>query len=524
MSRPVYRVADVRAAEEALMATLPDGTLMRRAAAGLARRCALLLTEPGRHGGAGHGGAGHGGTRHDGTGRGGIGHDGGGKGGRGVYGARVLLLVGAGNNGGDALYAGAALAGRGAAVHALLLAPDRAHPGGLAALRAAGGTAGTELSGVPDLVLDGIVGIGGSGGLREPAAAALDAATAPGPTGARPVVVAVDVPSGVEVDTGDVTGPAVTADVTVTFGCLKPALVIGPAAPLAGHVELVDIGLRPWLRGGPALWVPEYADVAGWWPAPPPAADKYTRGVVGVATGSAAYPGAAVLSVGGALAGPTGLVRYAGGAAREVLTHHPSVIASGRVGDAGRVQAWVCGSGLGTDDRAATELRAVLAAPVPVVLDADAITLLVDGSMATRLRDRDAPIVITPHDREFARLAGHAPGGDRAGAALRLAAWTNAVVLLKGDRTVVATPSGAAWVNPTGTSALATGGTGDVLAGLLGSLLAARLSPERAAVAAAYAHGLAGREAARHGPVTAPDVASALRAVVRDITARGVGR
>jgi len=122
--------------------------------------------------------------------------------------------------------------------------------------------------------------------------------------------------------------------------------------------------------------------------------------------------------------------------------------------------------------------------------------------------------VVTPHDREYARLAGETPGADRVGAALRLAARMNAVVLLKGDRTVVATPDGRAAVNPTGTPALATGGTGDVLAGLLGSLLAAGLSADRAALAAAYLHGLAGREAARHGPVSASDVVAALRPVV----------
>ncbi|WP_146765218.1 ADP-dependent NAD(P)H-hydrate dehydratase, partial [Micromonospora saelicesensis] len=163
---------------------------------------------------------------------------------------------------------------------------------------------------------------------------------------------------------------------------------------------------------------------------------------------------------------------------------------------------------------AAAELRAVLAAPVPVVLDADALTLLVDGSLADRLRGRDAPIVVTPHDREFTRLCGEEPGADRVGAALRLAAWMNAVVLLKGDRTVIGTPDGRAYVNPTGTPALATGGTGDVLAGLLGSLLAAGVPADRAAASAAYLHGLAGREAARSGPVTAPDVATALRPVL----------
>ncbi|GAA2708687.1 bifunctional ADP-dependent NAD(P)H-hydrate dehydratase/NAD(P)H-hydrate epimerase [Micromonospora olivasterospora] len=486
----MWRVADVRAAEAALMAELPAGTLMKRAAAGLARRCALLLADRG-----------------------------------GVYGSRVLLLVGTGDNGGDALYAGAHLARRGAAVAALLLAPGRAHADGLAALRAAGGRLVDRPPAVVDLVLDGIVGIGGTGGLRETAdQLAASLAERSGRDGIRATVVAVDVPSGVAVDTGHVPPAAsgrpmaVRADVTVTFGALKPALVVGPAAALAGEVELVDIGLGPWLRGSPALRVTEWSDVVDWWPELGPAAEKYSRGVVGVATGSATYPGAAVLSVGGALAGPTGMVRYAGSARDEVLHHHPSVIATGRVADAGRVQAWVCGSGLGTGEDAAAELRAVLAAPVPVVLDADALTLLVDGSMADQLRRRDAPIVVTPHDREFARLCGELPGNDRTAAALRLAAWMNAVVLLKGDRTIIATPDGRAYVNPTGTAALATGGTGDVLAGLLGSLLAAGLAPERAAAAAAYLHGLAGREAARGGPVTAPDVAAALRPVLARLT------
>jgi len=511
----VWRVSDVRSAEQALMATVPPGTLMHRAAAGLARRCATLLAERG-----------------------------------GVYGAEVLLLVGSGDNGGDTLYAGARLARRGARVTAWLLRPDRAHSGGLAALRAAGGRAadGRTADGAGrhvDLILDGIVGIGGTGGLREPAAGALArAGELTSARGGRPVLVAVDVPSGVAVDTGGVPDGAavpstgaglagsgatgagaaaagtdtVRADVTVTFGCLKPALMVGPAAVRAGHVELVDIGLRPWLRGTPAFEVPGRDDVSAWWPTLAPAAEKYTRGVVGVATGSATYPGAAVLSVGGAVAGPTGLVRYAGSAATQVLDRYPSVIATGRVADAGRVQAWVCGSGLGGGEHAVTELRSVLAAPVPVVLDADALTMLVDGSWAEQLRGRQAPTVITPHDREFARLAGQPPGDDRVGAALRLAAWMRATVLLKGDRTVVAAPDGRAYVNATGTPALATGGTGDVLAGLLGSLLAAGLDPQRAALAAAYVHGLAGRAAARSGPVTAVEVAAALRPVVADLT------
>jgi hydroxyethylthiazole kinase-like uncharacterized protein yjeF len=484
--RGAWRAADIRAAEAELMATLPAGTLMQRAASGLARRCALLLADTG-----------------------------------GVYGARVLLVVGAGNNGGDALYAGARLAARGAAVSALLLAPERVDAQALAALRAAGGRTVDTVPERADLVIDGIVGIGGTGGLRPAAAAVvarLEELRARG--GGRPVVVAVDVPSGVEVDTGHVppAGPgevtAVRADVTVTFGCLKPALVVGPGAVHAGHVDLVDIGLGPWLRSEPAVQVPDWADVRAWWPRLDPSTEKYRRGVVGLATGSATYPGAAVLSVGGALAGPTGLVRYAGGAAAQVLQRYPSVVATERVAQAGRVQAWVCGAGLGLDAVAETELRDVLATPVPVVLDADALTLLRDRDLLALVRRREAPVVITPHDREFARLAGEPPGSDRVAAARALAAELTVTVLLKGHRTIVATPDGRAYANPTGTPALATGGTGDVLAGLLGSLLAAGLAPERAAVAAAYLHGLAGQAAAQRGAVTATEVAEALRAVV----------
>src|SRR5690349_20697057 len=268
--RQAWRVADVRAAEQALMATLPDGTLMQRAAAGLARRCALLLADGG-----------------------------------GVYGARVLLLVGSGDNGGDTLYAGAALARRGAQVGAFLLTPERVHPAGLSALKRAGGGTVPDLPDRADLVLDGIVGIGASGGLRPAAAQIVDRLSdLNGRTGARAQVVAVDVPSGVAVDTGDVPGSAVPADVTVTFGCLKPAHVVGAAAVNAGLVDLVDIGLGPLLRSDPAVRVPDVADIASWWPRPDPASDKYSRGVVGVATGSSTYPGAALLSVSGALAGP----------------------------------------------------------------------------------------------------------------------------------------------------------------------------------------------------------------------------
>ncbi|HZB48212.1 MAG TPA: NAD(P)H-hydrate dehydratase [Mycobacteriales bacterium] len=467
--RGAWSVAAVRAAEEELMARVPPGALMQRAAAGLATRCGALL-----------------GT---------------------VYGARVALLVGAGNNGGDALYAGARLARRGAAVTAVLLVPDRTHAGGLAALTAAGGRvvpAGSPAA-VPAvraarLVLDGIVGLGGSGGLRPAAAAlveAVDGAT----------VVAVDLPSGVDADTGAVAGTAVRADVTVTFGGLKPGLLVGAGAEHAGDVRLVDIGLGPHLPG-PALRVLDDADVAGLLPRPGPRDDKYTRGVAGVAAGSATYPGAGVLCTGAAVRGGAGMVRYAGGAAEHVRARWPeAVVTEGRPSEAGRVQAWVVGPGIGTDDAAAELLRDVLGTDVPVLIDADGLTLL--AREPDLVRRRAAPTVLTPHDREFERIAGPV-GADRVGAARRAAADLGATVLLKGNATVVAEPGGTAWANTTGTPWLATAGSGDVLSGLGGALLAGGLAPGPAAAAAAHLHGLAGRLAARGVTTTAAGVLDAL--------------
>ncbi|MBA3489511.1 MAG: NAD(P)H-hydrate dehydratase, partial [Longispora sp.] len=267
--------------------------------------------------------------------------------------------------------------------------------------------------------------------------------------------------------------------------------------------------------------VADAADVAAHWPRPRAGDDKYTRGVVGVAAGSRRYPGAGVLAVAGASSGPAGYIRYAGVGASAVRARHPHVVTTDRVADAGRVQAWVAGPGLSLDSPAQADLRTVLAAEVPTCLDADALTLI--SEHPDWLENRTTPLVLTPHDGEYERLAGRPPGPDRVAAARELAAAVNAVVLLKGNRTVVAGPDGVAYVNPTGTPALATAGTGDVLAGLLGSLLAGGVEPVWAAVCAAYAHGLAGADAARSGPVTAPDVASALRGAVAGVLAGGAG-
>ena len=218
-----------------------------------------------------------------------------------AYGRRVLLLVGSGDNGGDALWAGAMLARRGVQVEAWLLS-DQAHPQGRAALEGAGGRVVTEPTRRPEVVVDGIVGIGGRGGLRENAANALKLLHGV-------PVVAVDTPSGVDVDTGEVQGDHVEAALTVTFGTHKVCHLVDPAAQACGAVHLVDIGLE---LPEPELEALQPEDVAALLPRPTAAAQKYTRGVVGVRAGSAQYPGAALLSVAGAACGLAGMVRYVG--------------------------------------------------------------------------------------------------------------------------------------------------------------------------------------------------------------------
>lgn len=448
------------------MARLPEGALMHRAAAGLAAVCGEML---GR-----------------------------------VYGARVTLLVGSGDNGGDALYAGARLARRGAGVTAVLLG-SRGHPGGLAALRAAGGraTSGEVLPPRADLVVDGITGIGGAGGLR-PAAARVAREVADRGT----AVVAVDLPSGIDADTGEVTGEAVTAHVTVTFGAYKPGLLIDPGRGRAGVLRLVDIGLAPELPREPDVVAYQHADVAALLPRPAAETDKYRRGVVGVAAGSARYPGAAVLTVSGALRGGAGAVRYLGPADDAVIGRFPEALLG-----AGRVQAWAIGPGLGDDPEARERMTRVRQAGVPTLVDADGLRLLPDARPA-------APLLLTPHAGEAAALLGterSAVEAARLASVRELACRERATVLLKGSTTLIADAEGPVVVNPTGTGWLATAGSGDVLSGLLGSLLAAGLPPRQAAAVGSYLHGLAARLAPV--PPTATDVAAALPAAWRELLA-----
>jgi ADP-dependent NAD(P)H-hydrate dehydratase / NAD(P)H-hydrate epimerase len=461
LMRHYYSVDAIRDAEAPLLASLPDGALMRRAAFGLATEIVRELTA--RTGG--------------------------------VAGRRVCAVIGSGDNGGDALWAATFLRRRGAAADAVLLNPDRTHPTALAAFIKAGGRIVESVSAATDLVIDGVVGISGSGPLRPAAAevfATVDSQAIP--------VVAVDIPSGIDVATGAITGPAVHAALTVTFGGLKPVHALADC----GHVTLIDIGLD--LPDTDVLGF-EAADVAARWPVPGRHDDKYTQGVTGVMAGSSTYPGAAVLCTGAAVAATSGMVRYAGSAHTEVLAHWPEVIAAPTPAAAGRVQAWVVGPGLGTDDAGAAALWFALETNLPVLVDADGLTIL--AAHPDLVVNRNAPTVLTPHAGEFARLAGAPPGDDRVGACRKLADTYGATVLLKGNVTVIAEPGGPVYLNPAGQSWAATAGSGDVLSGMIGALLAAGLPAAEAAAAGAFVHALAAAlSAADPGPGEAPTSAS----------------
>ena len=410
----------------------------------------------------------------------------------GTYGRRVVVLAGKGNNGNDGRDAARRLRAAGAAVREV---DAGAPPGRLPAA---------------DLVIDAAFGTGFRGEWRAPGA----------PPGA--LVLAVDIPSGVEGLTGRATGHPLPADATVTFAALKPGLVLPPGLELAGAVEVVDIGLdvsraRAHLVGAAA--------VAGWLPDRPAVAHKW-QSALWVVAGSPGMGGAASLVASGAGRAGAGYVRLStpGGPAADVPTEvvqvdlPPEGWASEVAGGLDRFAALVVGNGLGTAETSIAAMRELVAEAtrrgVPTVVDADGLTAL--GADAADLVGPGT--VLTPHDGEFARLAGHPPGDDRLAAARDLARRTGAVVLLKGRATVVAAPDGEVLVTTTGDQRLATAGTGDVLAGVIGGLLAAGLEPRRAAAAGAFLHGRAGALGWRRGLV-AGDLPPALPAAVAEVAA-----
>jgi hydroxyethylthiazole kinase-like uncharacterized protein yjeF len=392
----------------------------------------------------------------------------------GAYGRRVVVVAGKGNNGADGRVAAARLAARGVRV-VVVDAPGR------------GGSTLVSVPSGADLVIDAAYGTGFTGEYAAP------------DTGGVPVL-SVDIPSGVAGDSGVAAVDAVRAVATVTFAALKPGLLLGDGPECAGLVTVADIGLDPYGAGPVGTHLVEDAD-AVWLPERPRAAHKWQR-AVWVVAGSPGMRGAAHFCARAAQRAGAGMVHV--GSPGVAAGEHPpteavaySLPAFGWEGDVlaelGRFGAVVAGPGLGRGpgvDAAVRDL--VSASPAPVVVDADGLFAL--GRLeeaAGVIAGAKAGVVLTPHDGEFTRMVGHAPGPDRLSAARDLAARTGAVVLLKGPTTIVADPDGSVLLSAAGDARLATAGTGDVLSGVIGAFLAAGLSPQRAAALAAHVHGRA---------------------------------
>ncbi|WP_018296572.1 bifunctional ADP-dependent NAD(P)H-hydrate dehydratase/NAD(P)H-hydrate epimerase [Corynebacterium lubricantis] len=404
---------------------------------------------------------------------------------------RTLLLVGPGGNGGDALYAGAELALHGYPVDAWLIT-GTAHEPALTAFKNAGGTLTddplSDSTTLYRLTIDGMFGIGGRGGLSLEVGNLLEVLEV------YTDILAVDVPSGVDADSGEVSDIYVTADVTVTFGGWRLAHGL---APECGEQLLADVGipgrtisdeLQAQNNRGELTQIHRATHAEHQWPAsltrleaarisgsaPGPYDNKYTGGVVGICAGSGKYPGAAILSTAGAVKATPGMVRYAGPQALEVVRAHPEVVATDSIAEAGRVQVWVYGPGAGTDDP--SDLRELLNTDTDLIIDADGLTLFAENEVLRQLVvKRNAVTVLTPHDGEFARLreAMGLEESNRLAETKELAATLGCAMVRKGRATIIVSqPSEAVEVVDTGNSWAATPGSGDVLAGLMGARLA----------------------------------------------------
>jgi len=464
----------------------------------------------------------------------------------GVSGRRAVVLCGKGNNGGDGLVAARHLGRWGIRTSVVMLEPPESlkQPAATsfrqlvetdARVRPfSPATLAREL-GRADVAVDAIFGTGFRGspeGDWERAIAGLNDWGGP--------VVAVDIPSGVNGETGAVEGLAVTADVTVTFGAAKLGIVLLPGALHAGLVEVVDIGFpADLLRADVGLT--EGEDVAAMLPARPPDTHKRDAGVVTVIggsrlmTGAVSLMGEAAYRVGAGLvsvAVPEAILPVVQTALRETtFIPLPATDAGTVAGPADRLDevvrsadAVAIGPGMTTDEETASFIRSfVRSCPVPIVVDADGLNAFTGRT--AELADRRAEAVLTPHAGEFARLAGITAaevGVDRVGHARKLASDVQATVLLKGSRTVIASADGRVRINTTGGPSLATGGTGDVLTGMIAGLIARGLAPLDAATAGAYLHGIAGALAgAEKGEgATAGDVLSRVPSAVAEVLGR----
>ena len=411
-----------------------------------------------------------------------------------LYGAKVAVVVGPGLNGADGRVAAQWLAERGAKVS--VIAHDRAP---------------ALLSGY-DLVVDAAFGVGCS---RPYFAPNVDDHT---------MVLAVDLPSGVEADSGALLGRPMVADVTLALGTVKPAHLVGPSVEFTGSLRFAGLDIVRGTRSGIvedldlAHFVRQHRDDHKW------------RHAVLIVAGSATMPGAAELATMGAFSSGASMVRVCvPGVKSNRLNNLPSEAVRVESSVAGlseivvsvstRLHAVVLGPGIGRELDVRAQVRSfVERARVPLVLDADGLHA-VDVKWLAARRHPESPIVLTPHDGEFTALTGHEPGEDRLEAARSLARESNCVVLLKGPTTIVADPSGDVRVVRAGTPALATAGTGDVLAGMIGGALARGHVPVVAAALAAQLHGLAGARMSTYA--TAHELGTAIGEVLGELVRAG---
>lgn len=387
----------------------------------------------------------------------------------GAYGRRVVVVAGKGNNGADGRVAARLLARRGVRVTVV-------GPGGVDAI----GVDGPRI----DLVVDAAFGTGFRGTYDAPR-------VAPGVP-----VLAVDIPSGVAGDTGAAAGHVLAARRTVTFVSAKPGLLQGDGAALAGDVRVIDIGLPTGAHGIDRV---EDADVAAWLPPRAPGGNKWAAAVL-VAAGSPGMTGAPAMCAAAAYRAGSGMVRL--GVPGGALADLPATEAVGvelpadgwadvALDVASRCRAVVVGPGLGRAKGTGAQVRWLVSrSACPVVVDADGLSVL--GRLDGRPLEASAPVVLTPHDGEYERLLGTAPGPDRVVAARRLAEVSGAIALLKGPTTAVSDPSGRVLLVTAGTPALATAGTGDVLSGVIGAFVARGVPVLEAAALGAHVHGRAG--------------------------------
>jgi hydroxyethylthiazole kinase-like uncharacterized protein yjeF len=442
----------------------------------------------------------------------------------------VAVLCGPGNNGGDGFVAARHLAERGYRVRLGFNGdPDRLPTDAAAnAKRYFGGRdpLSPALLDGADVVVDGLFGAGLARPIEGAFAALIERVNASGLP-----VVAIDVPSGIDGTTGEVRGVAVKALSTVTFFRLKPGHLLLPGRLYCGAVSIADIGIparvldeiKPkTFANEPPLWLPHF-------PWPTPEGHKYARGHAVVVSGPLYSTGAARLGARGALRVGAGLVTIA--SPRDALTVNASSLTAIMVREADdarglealladeRKNAVLIGPGVGVGPRTKAMVLAALGSSASVVLDADAITSFAEdaATLFAAIGKRTAPVVLTPHEGEFARLFGDL-AGSKLDRARKAAARSGATVLLKGADTVVAAPDGLASINATTSSWLATAGSGDVLAGSVLGLLAERMPPFQAASAAVWLHGKAAKD---FGPgLIAEDVPEMLPKVLRELLAR----